>query len=163
MVESTLLKTLPLYLHEKTLGVMIMRSLKWTCLSLLFYVGNLSAITVDPNVVSVVSSPGDVGSAGAVECRVILKQIGFQILSTEVQLDWLMSSDEGEGTVTITHSETIIPSGGFHVVNSARFYLKGGKQYVELLGAHNGSGERERYVFLIEPEGVFKIIKQPYQ
>lgn len=138
-----------------------MPSFKWMFLLLLFYVNHTNAITVDPNVSSVVSSGPQIRE-GDIQCRVILKSVGFEHISTEVQLDWLALSGDSIGTVEVTHSEKIIEP-GWHVVNSARFYVEKGKQYLELNGVHTYSYEKERYVFLIKPEGVVKIIKQPYQ
>jgi hypothetical protein len=132
-----------------------MRKLKWLLLLLLLHAGTTHALSVDPNVVSVVTAREN---SGAIQYRVILKEAGFEHLSTEVQIDWLKLSDNNEGTMAISHSETVIES-GFHIINSARFYEKKGKQYLELLGMHTYSHAKERYVFLLEPEGIVKQIE----
>jgi hypothetical protein len=132
-----------------------MRNLKWLLLLLVLYVSASQAVSVDPNVVSVVTAREN---AGAVQYRVVLKEVGFEHLSTEVQLDWLMLSGNSEGTMDLNHSETIIEP-GFHIISSARFYMKKGKQYLQLRGIHAYSYAKERYVFLLEPEGVVKQIE----
>jgi hypothetical protein len=111
-------------------------------------------MVVEPNINFVATSPSRFGF----QTRVIMKELGFDHLSTEVQIEWLGSSDSSPNDLKVIHSKTLFEA-NFHVFRSARFFVKKNKLYLELTGAHNGTYESERYVFLVQPEGVITQIK----
>jgi hypothetical protein len=117
-------------------------------------------IAVDPGVTSVITEPLNPHSKWeSCSCRVVIKTVGFEHVSTQVQVDWLKESDENnaEGALELQHSETMVEP-GWRSIGSARFYVKSGKLYLELIGTHTYTYENERYVFLMKRDGVAKQI-----
>jgi hypothetical protein len=118
-------------------------------------------IMVDADVTSVISEPlNPLSKWESCSCRVVIKTVGFEHVSTQVQVDWLKASDENNaegGAMKVDRSETIIAPGWCSIA-SARFYVKSGKLYLELSGTHTYTYEKERYVFLMQGDGVAKQI-----
>jgi hypothetical protein len=116
-------------------------------------------ILVDANVTRVVSEPlNPLSKWQGCSCRVVIKTVGFEHVSTQVQIDWLAEDENGSnGELKVDHAQTIITA-GFHTLGFARFYVKSGKLYLELKGVHTYSYEQERYVFLMKGDGKVKQI-----
>jgi hypothetical protein len=134
-----------------------MRACKIILVSLSLAIMQLPAsavMVVEPDVSFVTTSP----SRYDFQTRVIIREVGFDHLSTEVQIDWLAASDSSPNDVKIIHSKTLFEA-GFQVVSSARFYIKKSKLYLELKCVHTYTYESERFVFLVEPDGVITQIK----
>jgi hypothetical protein len=133
--------------------------LKFKCIMLCLLLTGLTAkadaVKIDPDITTVVTSTNGWGTP---RYRVSFRQVGFEHVSTEVQLDWLGEAENSENNFLVTHSETIVAV-GFHTLSSARFFTKKGKQYLELKGVHTYSYQKERLVFVVEPDGVVKQIK----
>jgi hypothetical protein len=108
-----------------------------------------AVIVVEPNISFVATSP----SRFEFEARVILKEVGFEHLSAEVQIDWLGGADDGSNDLKVVHSKTLV-EGGFQIVSSARFFVKKNKLYLELKCVHTYTYEKQRFIFYVEPEGV---------
>jgi hypothetical protein len=108
-----------------------------------------AVMVVEPEISFVTTSP----SRHIFQTRVIMKEVGFDHLSTEVQIDWLGESDNSPNDLKVTHSKTLFEA-GFHVFGSARFFIKKNNLYLELKGVHTYTYESERFIFLVEPDGV---------